>query len=101
MQVFLIIIIVSLIVQFLTERIKTPIPENARKWAVPLVALTFGELICILGEIDLFGACGIALNPLLISYILTGICVSGGSTLVNELIKAIVDLRNHDGGSRK
>lgn len=93
-QVFLTIFIVSLIVQFLTERCKVFIPEKSySKIVIPAVSMVWGLVICISAGIDLLAACGITVSHPIIGYILTGICMSGGSTCINELIKTISELR--------
>lgn len=93
MDKFVLVAIVALVVQFLTERVKVFIPEKATSWAVPLLALFFGELICVFGQIDVLSAAGVVLAPAILGHILTGIAVTGGATAVNELIKLIRDAR--------
>lgn len=93
MDKFVLVAIVALIVQFLTDRVKGFIPASATGWAVPLLALLFGEMICIAGQIDVLSAAGVVLAPPILGYVLTGIAVTGGATAVNELIKLIRDAR--------
>lgn len=93
MDKFVLVAIVALIVQFLTDRVKGFIPESATAWAVPLLALLFGELICVTGQIDVLSAAGVVLAPAILGHILTGIAVTGGATAVNELIKLIREAR--------
>lgn len=83
------IIVLSLIIQFIVERVKTPIPEEYREWAVPLVALVLGIILAITCKIGFLLTLNITVEPIIIDYILTGIILSGGSTLVNELIKVL------------
>lgn len=88
------ILLLSLLVQFLVERIKVfQMPEAVSKWAVPLIALIISLLLTIGCQIGILSLFSITINPLILDYILTGIAISGGSTLVNELIKTLQGLK--------
>ncbi len=93
MDGFTLILALSLIIQFVVERIKTPIPNPCRSWAVPLIVflISLGLSFCCRASILTY--LGIAIKPPWIDYIITGIILSGGSTLMNELIKALNSIK--------
>ena len=86
---FTILVICSLIVQFIVERVKQPVPEKYRKAVVPLLSVAVGLVIAFGTEVGIFGVIGIPFEPAWVDYALTGVAYSGGSCAVNELIKKI------------
>jgi len=76
-------------IQFVVERIKAPIPEAHRSWAVPLLAFGLSIVITTCCRVGLLSILGITATPIIVDYIFTGFILSGGSTLTNELIKAL------------
>ena len=88
-----ILLICSVIVQFLTERVKQVINSAYRSEYTPLLAAAFGIIIAFVVKAGLFTAFGIVVEPVWVDYLITGIAFSGGATLFNELIKLISELR--------
>lgn len=90
---FTLILALALLVQFIVERIKTPIPEAYRTWAVPVLAMIVSMVVCFCCKVGLFGQFSLSMEPIWLDYLLTGLILSGGSTLTNELIKALQGIK--------
>ena len=89
------IIICSLVVQALTDRLKSLFPDTiSTKIAVPLLSAALGILVCVLGRIDLFAAVNIVFDLPIVGYVLTGVAASGGASGINELFKLIAETRS-------
>lgn len=93
MQAFGTVMIAAILVQAIVEIVKKPLPETIRGQIAPFLSVLFAELICVFGQVDMLAAAGIYLAPTWISLFLSGLIVSGGSTAVNELIKALAESR--------
>ena len=90
--------ICSIVVQFLTERIKVAISSAYRSEFTPLLAAGIGVVLAFAVKAGLFAAFGIVVEPAWIDYLVTGIAFSGGATAFNELIKLISELRPSNSG---
>jgi len=88
-----ILAICSIVVQFITERIKQVFSSVNRAEFTPLLAAGIGVVLAFAVKAGLFAAFGVAVSPVWIDYLITGIAFSGGATLFNELIKLIRELR--------
>jgi len=81
----ILIILLSVIVEYLVNVIKPLIPET--DYPIPLViSLVIGIALAVVVKADILTAVGFSPSYLIISYIVTGLIVSGGSTAVHELI---------------
>ena len=81
----ILIILLSVIVEYLVNVIKPLIPES--DYPIPLViSLVIGIVLAVVVKADILTAVGFSPSYLIISYIVTGLIVSGGSTAVHELI---------------
>jgi len=79
------IILLSVIVEYIVNLIKPLMPETS--YPVPLViSLVIGIALAVVVKADILTAVGFNPEYLIISYIVTGLIVSGGSTAVHELI---------------
>ena len=81
----ILIILLSVIVEYLVNVIKPLVPET--DYPIPLViSLVIGIALAVVVKADILTAVGFSPSYLIISYIVTGLIVSGGSTAVHELI---------------
>ena len=81
----ILIILLSVIVEYLVNVIKPLIPEA--DYPIPLViSLVIGIALAVVVKADILTAVGFNPEYLIISYIVTGLIVSGGSTAVHELV---------------
>jgi len=96
-SIITLIVILSVICQYLVQQIKEILPAKVvaklgdkNTWfGSGLIALVFGILLAFLAQADILDAVGVAsLNPT-IDYILTGILISGGSSLIHDLFNSI------------
>ena len=88
------ILALSLLVQFVVERVKViKMSDNVRQYAVPVIALGVSITLTLSCKIGLLAVFNIGVEPPMVDYLLTGVIISGGSTLVNELIKAMQGLK--------
>ncbi len=79
------IILLAIIVEYIVNLIKPLMPET--NYPVPLViSLVIGIALAVVVKADILTAVGFNPEYLIISYIVTGLIVSGGSTAVHELI---------------
>lgn len=93
MRAIIILSVCAVVVQFATDRIKALIPELFRAKSTPYIALVLGVVLSFSSGIGLFGSAGIALSPVAVDYVITGIAYSGGAVAFNEFIKLIRDMR--------
>jgi hypothetical protein len=87
------VIALALIIQFVVERLKAPISERYRAWVVPLISFILSIILTLSCQIGFLASIGIELDLKVVDYILTGFIISGGSTLVNELIKVLQNVK--------
>ena len=79
------IILLAIIVEYIVNLIKPLMPETS--YPVPLViSLVIGIALAVVVKADILTAVGFNPEYLIISYIVTGLIVSGGSTAVHELV---------------
>lgn len=82
------IILLSVIVEYIVNLIKPLIPET--NYPVPLIiSLIVGVGLGLLVRVDILTSIGFEPVNLTVSYILTGLIASGGSTAVHELISKL------------
>ena len=99
----LIIIVLSIVVEFLVERIKSivQIKEAGKVQLVPFYALAVGLIVAFVVQVDFYLILGEMLDsPLntipVIGYITTGLIISGGSVGVHELFSKLRESRYTD-----
>lgn len=95
-KIFILIIICTIIVQFLTERTTDLLPEGlynklkqSKYFNSAFIAFFYGIVISYIARLDMFTALGVPSVSPFIDYFLTGIIISGGSTFVNSLFNAV------------
>ena len=82
------IVLLSVIVEYIVNLIKPLMPET--DYPIPLIiSLVFGIALAVVVKADILTAVGFSPSYLIISYIVTGLIVSGGSTAVHELISKL------------
>lgn len=89
------IIVFATISQVIVERIKPLFIGAAATYFQPTyVALAVSVLVTVAFHVDIFSTLGLKIyaDPM-VSYILTGLIISGGSTVVNDLFKSIQNLK--------
>ena len=101
MNSLMILILASIVIQFLVERVKDFFPssiyEKVTKYVKPSVfSLVFSLIIAFGCKIDLFALLNFAIEPVWLSYILTAITLSGGSVALNELIKSLASIKDYN-----
>ena len=94
----IIVVIVSIIVQFAVDVIKKTIKIQKGYYKKILnikmiVALIISLLICITSNIDLLLLLGITINVPFVGNIITGIICSGGASSIHNLIKKVSELK--------
>lgn len=98
----IIIIIISIICQFVTDQIKRLFRFHKGRYfknkinLKVLTSIIFSVLLCISYEADIFVLLGMSTSFPLIGQIITAIIVSSGSTAVHELISKINETRKKD-----
>ena len=83
-----VIILLSVIVEYIVNLIKPLIPKT--NYPVPLIiSLIVGVGLGLLVRVDILSAIGFEPINLTVSYVITGLIASGGSTAVHELISKL------------
>lgn len=93
MNGIIVLTIISIVVQFLIERLKVFIPDNRKAHTIPVIASIIGVSLSWGTGIGLFSVIGIPLAPVFMDYIITGVAFSSGSSAFNELVKLITETR--------
>lgn len=93
MNVFGILMLLAVLVQFVVERLKPGIPEKLRSFCVPLLAIIISIVLTLSCQVGLLQALGIGIGSAIVDYVLSGIIISGGSTAFNELIKVLQGIK--------
>ncbi|MGI6579948.1 MAG: hypothetical protein ACOX3H_06895 [Saccharofermentanales bacterium] len=82
------IILLSVIVEYIVNVLKPLMPETS--YPVPLVlSMVIGICLGLLVKVDILSAVGFEPVNLTVSYVITGLIASGGSTAVHELISKL------------
>ena len=82
------IILLSVIVEYIVNLLKPLMPES--EYPVPLIlSLVIGVCLGLLVRVDILSAVGFEPVSLTVSYVITGLIASGGSTAVHELISKL------------
>ena len=82
------IILLAIIVEYIVNLIKPLMPES--EYPVPLIlSLVIGVCLGLLVRVDILSAVGFEPVSLTVSYVITGLIASGGSTAVHELISKL------------
>lgn len=101
MNMLVLLGIIAIVIQFTVERLKVFIAKDTSAWLSPLIALVLGVVISFATQTGVFTAFGVAIAPLWIDYIITGIAYSGGAVAFNELIKLVQEMRPSNGGDTR
>ena len=96
-----ILVLVSIIIQFLVERVKDFFPnstyEKITKYVKPSVfSLVFSVIIAFGCRLNLFEMLNFLILPDWLGYLLTAIALSGGSVAINELIKSLASVKDYN-----
>ena len=85
------LIILSAVVEFVTDIVKRVLPfENLGKIPMPpLISLVFGIAVAVLVQADMFADLGFAAANVVMAYVITGVVLSAGSKAVHELVSKI------------
>ena len=94
-EVFIILGVLSIIVQTVVDRIKLIVPiKKVGKFELPQIySLAIGIVLGIVCQIDFLAALSIT-APAIVGQILTGFAISGGSAFFHELIAKLRNSRN-------
>lgn len=96
---FMVIFFLSIITQYVVEQIKNSLPTRVSKklnanddstWITGgMLALVVGILVAIFTRADVFSTLGLGSMNLYFDYVITGVLISGGSSLIHDLIQAL------------
>jgi formate hydrogenlyase subunit 3/multisubunit Na+/H+ antiporter MnhD subunit len=89
-----VVLVLSILVQFLVDRIKTVVPYKA-VWKLelaPIYALVLGVVLAFVTKVDIIASLGFETISE-VGYVVTGIVVSGGSSAVHELLAKLRESR--------
>ncbi|MDO4565873.1 MAG: hypothetical protein Q4B42_00930 [Oscillospiraceae bacterium] len=85
-----IIVAISMIIETLTENVKTRFPAFANTdWAVMAVTVVLGVSIALNYNADIFAAAGLVGRVPWLGVVLTGVLMAGGSNLIFDAIKKL------------
>ena len=95
MEAFMSVVIFATISQVIVERIKPLFIGNLAKYFVAeYVSLVVSVLLCVLFHVDIFQALDLTIfAPAIISYVLTGLIITGGAGLVNDIFKTVQGIK--------
>jgi hypothetical protein len=93
-------LILSVVVQYIVERIKDLIPDNIynkiSKYIKPsIISFIVSIIITFTCRIDVFTILGYESIPQWLGYVLSALAISGGSVGTNELIKVLKNLKEN------
>ena len=89
---FLVVIVIAIVVEGITEYIKLMVPELADKTkALLLITVALGVVTSLAYNADVFEALGIAKNFPYVGCILTGILCARGSNYIYDLVGKFTD----------
>ena len=93
------LIILSAVVEFVTDVIKKIIPiENIGEVPVPpVISLVVGIAIAVLVQANMFIELGFTVSNNIMAFIITGVVLSAGSKAVHELVSKLRESRNTKG----
>jgi len=90
MELFVLVLVAAILVEFVIETVKTIINAGEVNWYM-FAAAVLGIAVCELASIDIFKMAGINFYIPYFGEALTGIAIGRGSNLVHDLIE---NLRN-------
>lgn len=85
------IVILSIMVEVVTEVIKSIVPGIRGEWS-RLAAALVGVLICVLSKIGILQVIGVTMGFPPVDYAITGLLVSRGSNAVHDTMTRIAGL---------
>lgn len=91
------VVLLATLAQVLVERLKPLfIGPLAKYLSVPYLSLVVSILVAVVFHVDMFEILGLTIytDPI-VAYILTGIIISGGASVVNDLFKSIQNLKSN------
>lgn len=88
------LVIVAILVEAIWTNIKMIYDKN--KISISMIgSLVISILLCILTQVDIFSVIGLPINIPIIGSLLTGIVVSRGANVLNDLLSKIKELTNN------
>jgi len=89
------IIVFAIIAQVVVERLKPLFTGPLEKFYKPAyAALVVSVFITVAFHVDMFSVLGLEIHAdPIVAYVLTGIIISGGANVVNDLFKSIQNLK--------
>jgi hypothetical protein len=97
MDLFIVIILLATLVQFIVDRLKAliPVAQIGTVKLAPIYALIIGITFAIMSHVNIITMAGFEMQPL-IGEITTGIIISGGSAFVHEVIAKLRESRGQE-----
>lgn len=96
---FVVIFFLSVITQYVVEQIKNSLPTRLSKklnanddstWVTGgMLALVVGILVAFCTQADVFATLGMESMNVYFDYFITGVLISGGSSLIHDLVQAL------------
>jgi hypothetical protein len=81
--------VLALVIEVITNLFKNYIPAIKSKGYVPLIAGILGAGLCLLTSTGIITATGIEIAWPWVDYVITGIVISRGAGVVNDLAKKL------------
>lgn len=96
-QVFILIVMFAILVQFCVDRIKVILGEKIMSYVkAPVWALGFGVLLALVFRLDIFTLLGLSSAYPIVTIIVTGLIISAGAAPIHELIEKLRQARLND-----
>lgn len=99
MTAFMTVILLATLSQVLVERLKPLFVGSIAKYypiSIPYLSMVVSILVAVVFHVDMFEILGLTIyvDPI-VAYIMTGIIISGGASVVNDLFKSIQNLKSN------
>lgn len=99
MEIFIVIIVFAILIQFLVDQIKQILGTKIMQHIQPvLIAVILGILFAFMFDLDFFKILKMQSKIPIINYILTGLILSSGAPAIHELLAKLRESRDSIGG---
>lgn len=100
-SLFTIILFLSIISQYIVQQIKNVLPVNLQNklsakndtwFNSGIIALVVGVVLAFIAKADILAAIGIKSIAPVVDYLITGVLISGGSSLIHDVVSSISEI---------